>query len=343
MTAPPRSVRPAAIRGLCSVLIFAALCSATAAQPPAADAPVAVGQIYQQAKRACVEILVDDHLAGTGTIVAPKGVVLTAAHLLGQPEVRVEVLSPELGRVEAKLLAVDLGHDLLLLSLPERENGYPALGMADKRPTVGERVYGFGTPIFRHRVLQPGMIARDDDVYVYYPGRYVEATHVAAMVQGGTSGGPWIDEQGRVVGVQSGTMRDNNAPAGIAKVIPLKPIRALLDSRRNAATATFGAAVEELWQHNHDTLKRFPPKTEALVLRQIQKDGPAARAGLKEWDAVTAADGNRVRLSGELLRIVRAKKPGDTLKLDILRPDGAGTRQVELKLGCLEVNWPNRQ
>jgi S1-C subfamily serine protease len=164
--------------------------------------------------------------------------------------------------------------------------------------------------------------------------------HIAAMVQGGTSGGPWMDARGRVIGVQSGTMREQNSPAGIAKIVPLAALRTLLTTRRNAATPTFGAAVEELWQHTHDVLKRFPPRTEALVLRQVQPDGPAARAGLKEWDAITAADGQRVRLTAELLRIVRAKKPGETLKLDVLAPDGAGTRQVEVQLGRLEVGWP---
>ncbi len=315
-------------------------CSLAAAQAPADEAALAVDQIYRQAEQASVEVLVNDRLSGTGFFVDAEGVLLTAAHLLERPENRVEVRSPAIGRREARLLAVDLGHDLALLRVPPREKGYPTLPLAGERPKVGDRVYGFGTPLFRHRVLQPGMVARPDNVFVYYPGRYVKATHIAAMVQGGTSGGPWMNDRGQVIGVQSGTMREDKSPAGIAKVIPFEAIQAMVKARRNAATPTFGAAVEELWQHPHDTLKRFPPRTEALVLRQVQKDGPAARAGLNEWDAITAADGQPVRVSAELLRIVRAKKPGETLKLDILSPDGAGTRQVELQLGSLEVAWP---
>ncbi len=98
--------------------------------------------------------------------------------------------------------------------------------------------------------------------------------------------------------------------------------------------------AEKLWQHGREVLQRFPPKTEALVLRMLRKDGPVARAGLKEWDAVAAADGKPTRLSAELLRIVRSKRPGETLKLTVIRPDGAGVRDVEVRLGELEVGWP---
>jgi len=326
---------------LASVLLLVLPGLAGGQEPAAtATAEIPVPELYQQARRASVEVLVNDHLAGTGFFIDKGGLLFSAAHVLDRPESRVEVLSPAFGRIEAKLLAVDLGHDLALFQLPAREEGYPALELAEKMPAVGERVYLLGTPLYRHAVLLPGMVARTDNVFVYYPGRYVEAVHIAAMVQGGTSGGPWMDAGGRAIGVQSGTMREQNSPAGIAKMVPLEALRTLLTTRRNAATPTFGAAVEELWQHTHDVLKRFPPRSEALVLRQIQKDGPVARAGLKEWDAITAADGQRVRLSAELLRIVRAKKPGETLKLDILGPDGTGARQVEIRLGCLEAGWP---
>lgn len=325
---------------LLTLLLLALARIAGGAEAPESLAEVPLPELYQRARQASVEVLVNDHLAGTGFFIDKAGLLFCAAHMLERPESRVEVLSPALGRLGAKLLAVDMGHDLALFRLPPREGGYPALALAEKRPEVGERVYLLGTPLYRHKVLLPGMVARDDNVFVYYPGRYVETTHIAAMVQGGTSGGPWMDARGKVIGLQSGTMREQNSPAGVAKMVPLEALRSLLTTRRNAATPTFGAAVEELWQHNHDVLKRFPPQTEALVLRQIQKDGPAARAGLKEWDAITAADGQRVRLSGELLRIVRAKKPGEKVKLDILGPDGTGTRQVEIRLGCLETGWP---
>ena len=69
-------------------------------------------------------------------------------------------------------------------------------------------------------------------------------------------------------------------------------------------------------------------------------NGPAARAGVRQWDVITKADGQTVRLPDELLRLIRAKTPGDTVSLTLLSPDGAGTRQLEVRLGKLEVGWP---
>ena len=338
--APPPDGRVAKWILLLTLLLATAARLAAGQEPAAEEAKEAGAALYEKAKRASVEVLVDGHLAGTGWFADSQGLVLTAAHMIDRPGCNIELLSPVAGRVEVKLLAVDLGHDLALLQAARRKQGYPALTLADKLPPPGKTVFLLGTPLFRHAVLLRGMVARDNTTFEYTGGKYVEAVHVAATAQGGTSGAAWLNARGEVVGQQSGVMSQKDIPVGVCSVIPVGAIRALLKSRRSAATPTMGAAVEELWQHQRDVLKRFPPRTEALVLRAMQKDGPAARAGLKEWDAIVAADGQKVRLSGELLRIVRGKKAGQSLKLTVLGPDGAGTRQVTVRLGKQEAGWP---
>ncbi|MEE8452883.1 MAG: S1C family serine protease [Thermoguttaceae bacterium] len=296
--------------------------------------------LYEKAKAASVEILVDDHMGGSGWFADPQGLLFTASHVISRPGRRIEVLSPEVGRIDAQVVAVDLGHDLALLRVESREGGYPALKLAECVPPPGERVFLFGAPIFRSAVLLPGTVARDNTVFGYYTERYVEITHIAATVQGGTSGGPWLSEQGEAIGLQSGTISLKSVPVGIANVIPIEPIRALLKSQRTTATPTMGAAIEETWQQQRDFLDRFAPRTEGLVVRILKSDGPAVRAGLKQWDVITAADDQPVRLSGQLLRIIRAKQPGDSVKLSVLGPDGTGRREVTVRLGKLEAGWP---
>jgi len=297
-------------------------------------------EIYREAKRASAEILVDGHLGGSGFFVDAEGLLATAAHVVAPPKRPIEILSAVAGRVEADVVAVDLGRDLVLLRAKPREEGYPALPLAEDLPDPGDDVFLLGAPLYRHAVMLRGMVAGEDTAFEFYTGHYVEAIHVACTVQAGMSGGPWINHGGQVVGLQSGVISMNSIPIGAAAMIPCTAIRTLLKDRRSAATPTIGAAIEELWQHGDSVLGRFPPRTEALVFRTIEKDGPTARAGLKEWDAVIAADGQKVRLSGELLRIIRAKQPGEELKLTILGPDGTGTREVTIRLGTLEVGWP---
>ncbi len=300
----------------------------------------AAARVYRTAKAATVEILGNDHLDGSGWFVDRQGLVITAAHVIAQPDRRIEILAPTIGRLEAKLLAVDLGHDLALLSVPPREEGYPALALADKVPPPGEEVFLLGSPIFRHAVQLRGTVACDKTTFEYCTDKYIEALHVAATVQGGMSGGAWLNLKGQAVGLQSAVMSQNGLPLGIADMIPVDAIRKLVAARRSASTPALGMAVEETWQQDRKLLDRFPPRTEGLVVKILHADRPAARAGLKQWDLITSAEGKPVRLSDELLRIVRGKQPGETLALSVLGPDGTGSREVTLTLGKLEVGWP---
>jgi serine protease Do len=296
--------------------------------------------VYEKAKAASVEVLVNGHLNGTGWFADPQGFVVTAAHVIERPGQKVEVMSPGVGRLAAEVVAVDLGHDLALLRVPARDAAYPALSLAEKSPPPADDVFLFGAPIYRHAVLVRGTVARDNTTFEYYEDRYNEVTHISATVAIGMSGGPWLNASGVVVGLNSAVMSQNALPVGVSFSVPLPAIRALLANRKTASTPSLGIAAEELWQQDAKMIDRFPPQTEGLVIAILQNDGPAARAGLKQGEMILAADGRNVRLAEELLSVVMKKNPGQSLELSVLSPDGAGQRKVTVTLGKLEVNWP---
>jgi S1-C subfamily serine protease len=312
-----------------------------AASAPAGEQTLAQ-KLYATASRAGFEVLVDERLAGSGWFADTQGLGFTAAHVVERPGRKVEVMSLEAGRLAAAVVAVDRGHDLALLKVEARQGGYPVLPLAQEAPPVGQEVYLYSASLFRHGLLQRGMVAREGAGFEYYaePPGYVRVMHLAATVQGSSSGGPWLSPQGQVVGVQSGAMSLSGAPVGVAYMGPAEAVRKLLQTRQTAATPTIGAAVEETWEQEHAFWERFPPRTEGLVAKVLQADGPAARAGLKQWDVITAAAGQKVRLRDELLRLVWAMQPGHTLLLNVLRPDGAGTAELPVVLGKLEAGWP---
>jgi S1-C subfamily serine protease len=295
--------------------------------------------LYEKAKAATVEVLVNGHLNGSGCFVDPKGIVLTAAHVIEEPGRRIEVNNSRTGRLGATVLAVDLGHDMALLKADSKEDGVATLELADRTPAPGSDAFLLGAPIYRHAVLVPGRVASSSTTFEYYAEHYVEIIHFAAMVPMGMSGGAWLDSSGRLVGMQSGVMSQNSIPVGIAFAAPLDAVRAFIKNRETSATPTLGLAVDELWQQDRKTLDRFPPEKEGLLVTGLQEDGPAARSGLKRGDLIIAAEDKKVRLSAELLRIVVGKKPGDSLELTVLGPDGTGERKVSAKLGTLETRW----
>ena len=142
------------------------------------------------------------------------------------------MISPAIGRRAAKVAAVDLGHDLALLRVDAREGGYPALPLAKEVPPPGAAVYLVATPMYQHGVLLRGMMAGDDSTFAYYSPAYVEVMQVAGTVQAGTSGGPWFNRQGEVIGQQTGVMSMNDIPIGVVDMSPVAALRPCGPARR---------------------------------------------------------------------------------------------------------------
>lgn len=301
------------------------------------------GEAYERLKKAFVEILVEDHLDGSGWIADSEGLVVTAAHVVNTPGKRVEIMSPAVGRVEAKVIAIDRGNDTAVLKIPAREGGYPALGFADKVPAPAVRVFLLGSPVFRHGVLQTATIARDSSTFEFmgFSGDYVRIMHLSGYGPPGSSGGPWVNARGEVIGLNSGMMRDGNASAGIGFMVPLDPIRSLVRAKQTPGTPTLGSAFEEIWEQKPEYLRRYPPKTEGLTVRALKKEGPAMRAGLADGDLVVALNDKPVRLRDEAMEILRGLKSGDTVKVKLLLP-GGGESEKTVPLGNLEADWTVR-
>lgn len=319
---------------VCSSFAISAVCVA------ADSAEKSVEAIYQEARQAAVEVLVDGHLGGSGCFVEPSGLIVTAAHVLDRPGRDIEVLISDGSRIPARFIAADLGHDLVLLRVEPREGQYAALPLAAELPAAGRECFLVGSPVYRHGLIQRGMVARSELTFEHQ-SHFVEVLQIAAAVQDGTSGGAWLNRQGEIIGVQSGSITSKDHPAGIANVSPVTAIRWLVETKRNRATPTIGAFVDELWIQQPDQLQRFAPRTEGVIVQQLDADGPAARAGLKRGEVIVAVDDMPVRFRDDFVRSIRRKAPGDSVRVSVVGPDGTGNREVTIPLGCLEVAWPD--
>lgn len=304
-------------------------------RPAEAGAPP---ELYARAVEASVEILTDDQLDGSGFVVDTAGIAVTAAHAVPDGKRRIEVRSPIWGRRPVQVLARDVGHDVALLKLPDRPEPYPALPLATEPAPVGSDIYLLGAPLFRHGVMLRAMVARSAPTYEYLPDQqyYLRIYHLSGPSPVGTSGGPWMNGEGRVVGLQSGLMHDGGVPVGIAYMAPVEAIRNLLETRRDATTATLRIGFEELWEQSDSFRRRFPPQLEALVAGRVTPGGPAARAGLRPRDVITHFGEHRVRLRDEIIERIRALRPGEPVDLRVLRP-GEAPRTVRIAAARLET------
>lgn len=281
---------------------------------------------------AAAEILLDGRLAASGWIAAADGRVVSAAHALWKKPGRVDVLLASGERLKAERAGFDLGHDLALLRLPPREKPYPALATAPEPPKPGAELRLFGSPQFRHRLVLPGRVARAEPVYEYLMDlkTAVRVIYVAGASPPGTSGGCWVDAEGRVVANQSGNVTLDGHSIGVGFAAPADAIRRLLEAP--ARTADAGIAVEELLEHGR--LEGFPAAGVLAVI--VHDSGPAKAAGLAPRFLVRSVDGAAVETRDAFYAAVRKRKPGDTLLLDIRRKNAAADEKIELPLSCLE-------
>ncbi len=292
--------------------------------------------LYEKVSPACVEVLVGGRLDGSGAIVSTEGLVLTACHVIRKSSKRYEALTATAGRLPLKLLATDRSLDLALLALPKRAAPYPALAFAKSIPPEGTRVYLFGSPVFRHRLLLNGSVAGRSSRYEWYDGAFTETYAIAGIGAGGSSGGPWLNGKGEIIGVQVASVAFGEKHQGVSSAIPVARVREFALKRKTVTTATLDGAVEELWGQSPEYLAKVPPNLHGLVLRQVRKEGSAAKAGLKDEEILLEVDGKKYERIEPFLKMVRSKRPGDELRLRVADKQGENPRKVTIKLAELK-------
>ncbi|OGV66579.1 MAG: hypothetical protein A2283_05355 [Lentisphaerae bacterium RIFOXYA12_FULL_48_11] len=294
--------------------------------------------LYQHVKTASVEILVNGHLEGSGWFGDPEGYVITAAHAVNKTNITIEIISGEKRRLPAEITAIDRGHDIALLKINGSKEPYPFLKIATGIPEPSKPVYLYGAALFHHGIMLGGIVARDGTTFTYYTDRQmlVRCYHVTAPSPPGTSGGPWIDRNGAVVGNQSGFITHHGTGAGIALVAPPDAIQRLITSRKSIPTPTLGCGLEELWTQSPGFIKRFPPGTEGVITIPIHANGPVESAGLNKESLILSVEGKPVRYKDDLYKTIHIRKPGDTINVKVLAPDTTTPRDVKITLGNLE-------
>ncbi len=295
-----------------------------------------VARALLKAEEATFGLLVDGHLNGSGVIVSADGLVLTAAHQVIDIDRPIETRSDSLGRHPLRLVALDVASDIALMKLPESVLPYPYVRLAESPPKLVDEVYLIGSPIYRHNIFHSGRVAVADVRFEYLPSRehYVDIIHVTGSSPPGTSGGPWLNRKGELVGTQVGLMHDKKRPTQIAYMSSLKRVRALLGSAQTVTTASLFLGVEEFWEQGDEYRAHYSAGQEGLVVTKVRAGSAVAKSAIKPYDLIISIDGESVSYRKDLLLKIRAKKPGDQVVLGILTKNGEKTR-VPLILSAL--------
>lgn len=288
---------------------------------------------YAQVRGAAVEVLVNGRLVGSGWLADADGSVITAGHAVPDASAAMAV-EWQGAQYPARLVATDNLNDIALLQADFGGRKMPCLRLAQASPVIGDRVHLYGLAMWRHDLLLTGTVASTAPTYLYRGDQHrpVRVMQVASPSPPGTSGGPWLNEAGEVIGNQSGSVSDKGIGTGIAEVSCLDSIRRLLATRATHEFASLNCGFEELWTQATGFIARFPPKTAGLVTIPLEPGGAAAAAGLTKETLVVAINGAPVRRRSDGYRKLLSCQPGDRVVLRVFWPDQSEAKDVVVTL-----------
>ena len=284
---------------------------------------------------------------GTGFVLDRRGHILTNEHVVdsvrsgGTVQVRFRGGQTARGEVVGK----DSGYDLAVVKVSGISGLKPLpLGNSDS-VRVGDPVVAIGSPFDLDGTVTTGIISATRRPITSGGAdsgsetSFVDALQTDAPINPGNSGGPLMDSKGRVIGVnsalkpaESGSRLPENSgggSTGLGFAIPVDQARRVAEELINdgrAAHPVMGLTVDMEYEGDGARIGN-PGGGEAAVT----PGGPADKAGIKEGDVVTAADGAPVHGGDELIVRMRGHRPGDKLTLTVRR-DG-GTREAKVTLG----------
>lgn len=256
---------------------------------------------------------------GTGVVVAP-GRVLTNAHNLRDRTTTVTFAD---GRTEQGAVAgADADGDLAVLEVDTGQAAAITWAATDDAPlavAAGQAVFGLANPAGRGLRATFGTVSAVGQTFRGPRGRRIrDAFEHTAPLGRGSSGGPVVDAEGRLLGINTSRLGD-----GFYLAVPADAeLRRRVDALGRGETTArprlgVGLAPSRVAQRLRASVGL--PERAGLLVQTVEDDGPAARAGVQTGDLVVAAAGRPVSHADDLLDAVEAAAVAGTLELGVVR------------------------
>ncbi|WP_395090411.1 S1C family serine protease [Armatimonas sp.] len=309
-----------------SKAVFAPPVQAQSSAPKSSDEQNVI-RVVKSVSPAVVLIKTESGL-GTGVVIDGKqGLILTNAHVVGrsaQVGVRLKSGQQLMGRVLRASREIDIA--VVKVSSP---TPLPAAPLADSdRLEVGQTAIAIGNPLGLEQSVTTGIVSavnrrlseRQEQGFI----------QTDAAINPGNSGGPLLDSQGRVIGINTAVLRAEGAE-GLGLAIPITV------AQDYARKIIAGAQVQRTYlgiQYvgiNEQLARTYQlPVSRGVLIAGLDPAGPAAQAGLKPGDILTQLNGTPLNTELDFQRLLRNKKPGETLSFTVKREGSSRTVKARL-------------
>lgn len=297
--------------------------------------------------------------SGSGSIIDERGYIVTNRHVISDA-VRINVSLSDGTHYEASVVGVDSENDIAVIKFdPPSGVKLKTIPFGDSTSLkVGQKVLAIGNPFGLDRTLTTGIVSA-----LGRPIKTESNTIIKDMIQTdtainpGNSGGPLLDTRGRMIGINTMIYSTSGSSAGIGFAIPVNTAKRVVSELIRYGQVRRGSIDAELVQLN-SSIARYAnlPVDKGLLVSRVGEGSNAEKAGLKGGatavrygsrrnatvfylggDIITSIDGQKTNSLADYYSALEAKKPGESVSLEVLR----GDREIKMDVILAERSSQN--
>jgi serine protease Do len=268
--------------------------------------------------------------AGSGFIVSADGYILTNTHVVGNAD-EVTVRLTDRREFPAKVVGADERTDVAVIKITA--TNLPTVKLGDpSKIKPGQWVLAIGSPFGFENSATAGIISATSRSLP--SDNYVPFIQTDVAVNPGNSGGPLFNLAGEVIGINSQIFSRTGGYMGVSFAIPIDVARNVEDQLVKTGKVVRGRIGVTIQDVNAQLAESFGlDRPRGALVSSVEKDGPAAKAGLQPGDVILAVNNKPIERYGELSGNIAAMKPGTDATLDVWR----GGKKVSVTVKITEL------
>ena len=302
-------------------------------EPAANTTGLSVSDIYQRTQKGVVEITVTtsqstnpfggeqtQQAQGSGFVYDSNGRIITNQHVVeGATSISVRFWNGK--TYKAEVVGSDPSTDLAVIKVDAPASVLTPLTLADSNAVaVGDNVVAIGSPFGLENTVTSGIVSALHR-QMTSPNNFSidDSIQTDAAINHGNSGGPLLNAEAQVIGVNAQIESDSGGNDGVGFAIPSNTVKSIVSeliSTGKAEHAYLGVSVETV--------------NASVRITEVRSGTPAADAGLQSGDTIVSVDGKRIVSGDGLTSAISAKKPGDTVSITYSRGGQSHTVKIEL-------------
>jgi S1-C subfamily serine protease len=325
--------------------------SSAAVAPASTDGQMSIAQMYKQEGAGVVRV---EHSGGLGSgfVIDTEGHILTNAHVVDGAQGPISVSFSNNEKVQAKVIGVDNATDVAVLKVDVPASALTVMPLGSSSDLqVGAPVVAIGNPFGQDRTVTSGIISAMARQIQAPNGFTINgAIQTDAAINHGNSGGPLLDMNGKVIGINSqiDTGGTGNGNVGIGFAIPINLVKQVASQLMNGGKAQHAWLGVQLTDVDPTLASQVKIGSDyGAMIAKVTKGSPADKAGLTGatgevtiggqtyaigGEVVVEANGKKIENTADLQAVVSAGKPGDKLDLTVKTSDGQ-SKQITVTLG----------